>query len=447
VASVRKVNRRAGAALVALLALVVPVLGPTHLARAQSQTDRQRQIDDEINSLRNLVSEASAEEAKLLIAIDASSAAKRALDAKVAALDGQIATVQQKLNAAQAKLAAFEEEQRVAEVRLAESQKALNDARNKLAAYAIAAYTGRSEAMQLLTSTIQAHSMDELVTRRSYLKAVGNNQAEIIALGERLRDEVKDLNEQLKELTKDAQAQAQVVAGQKAELESSRSEQDSARAEVAAELARNNDLRAQVLARKDEFEEKEEQLERESEAITAQLRARAEAERAERARAAAAAAASGSSTTTASGGAAGGASGGASGPAVGSRNLIAPIAGNPPITSSFGYRVHPIYGTTRLHTGVDIGADTGTAIRAAGSGTVVSAGWMEGYGNATILDHGNGLATLYAHQSAMLVSSGGTVSQGQTIGRVGCTGSCTGPHLHFEVRIDGTPVDPLPYIR
>ena len=415
-----------------MLALLVPAFGPVGLAGAQ--TDRQRQIDEEINSLRNQVSEASAEEAKLLVAIDASTAAKRALDAKVAALDGQIASVQQKLNAAQAKLAAFEEEQQAAEAKLAESQQALNAARNKLAAYAIAAYTGRSEAMQFITSTIQAHSMDELVTRRSYLKAVGNNQAEIIALGERLRDEVKDLTDQLKELTKEAQAQAAVVEGQKAELESSRAEQDGARAEVAAELARNNELRSQVLARKDEFEEKEEQLQRESESITAQLRARAEAERAERARAAAAAAASGGSTTT------------TPGAATGSRNLIAPIAGNPPITSSFGYRVHPIYGTTRLHTGVDIGADTGTAIRASGSGTVVSAGWMDGYGNATIVDHGDGLATLYAHQSSMAVSAGAKVSQGQSIGRVGCTGSCTGPHLHFEVRIDGTPVDPMPYI-
>jgi murein DD-endopeptidase MepM/ murein hydrolase activator NlpD len=116
------------------------------------------------------------------------------------------------------------------------------------------------------------------------------------------------------------------------------------------------------------------------------------------------------------------------------------------IVSPYGYRVHPIYGNVRLHTGDDLDADSGDPIRAAGTGTVVSAGWLGGYGNATIVDHGGGLATLYAHQSALLVTEGERVVKGQVIGRVGCTGSCTGPHLHYEVRINGNPVDPAPYL-
>lgn len=111
-----------------------------------------------------------------------------------------------------------------------------------------------------------------------------------------------------------------------------------------------------------------------------------------------------------------------------------------PVTSPFGMR----WG--RLHPGLDIGAAMGTPIRAAGSGTVIYATWMEGYGNLVVIDHGNGLATAYAHQSAIAVATGQSVAQGQTIGYVGNTGFSFGPHLHFEVRVNGTPVDPLGYL-
>ena len=99
-----------------------------------------------------------------------------------------------------------------------------------------------------------------------------------------------------------------------------------------------------------------------------------------------------------------------------------------------------------MHTGWDMSARSGSPIHAAGDGVVVSAGTRGGYGNAVVIDHGGGLATLYAHQSSMAVSAGQQVSQGQVIGYVGCTGYCTGPHLHFEVRVNGTPVDPGGYV-
>src|SRR5919204_1263024 len=113
---------------------------------------------------------------------------------------------------------------------------------------------------------------------------------------------------------------------------------------------------------------------------------------------------------------------------------------NGPVTSPFGMR----WG--RMHTGIDIGASYGTAIRAAAAGRVVYSGWMSGYGNLVAIDHGGGVSTAYGHQSSIAVGNGQVVSQGQTIGYVGCTGHCFGPHLHFEVRINGTPVDPLGYL-
>lgn len=118
-----------------------------------------------------------------------------------------------------------------------------------------------------------------------------------------------------------------------------------------------------------------------------------------------------------------------------------PVNGH--ISSGFGYRIHPIHHTRRLHTGVDIGAPSGTPIHAAGGGEVVYAGWRGGYGNAVIIDHGGGRATLYGHMSSIGVRSGQVVSGRQIIGRVGSTGVSTGPHLHYELRINGTPVNPL----
>ena len=113
------------------------------------------------------------------------------------------------------------------------------------------------------------------------------------------------------------------------------------------------------------------------------------------------------------------------------------------ITSGFGYRIHPIRKDRRLHTGVDIAAASGTAIGAAGGGEVIAAGWRGGYGNCVIIDHGKGKTTLYAHMSRINVSVGKVVARNATIGWVGSTGLSTGPHLHYEVRINGTPVNPL----
>jgi murein DD-endopeptidase MepM/ murein hydrolase activator NlpD len=124
--------------------------------------------------------------------------------------------------------------------------------------------------------------------------------------------------------------------------------------------------------------------------------------------------------------------------------LFWPTAG--PIVSGFGYRTHPIYGTTRFHSGVDIDGACGQPIFAAEDGTVLSAGSNGGYGLATVIDHGDGLSTLYGHQSSLGVSSGQAVERGQQIGLVGTTGLSTGCHLHFEVRVNGAPVDPVPYL-
>lgn len=127
---------------------------------------------------------------------------------------------------------------------------------------------------------------------------------------------------------------------------------------------------------------------------------------------------------------------------MGDGTLIWPTPSCTTNSSAYGWRIHPIYGTRKFHAGEDIPAGYGAEILAAASGTVITAGWVSGYGNYTVIDHGGGMMTAYGHQSSIAVSVGQTVTQGQVIGYVGSTGNSTGPHLHFEVYINGSTVDP-----
>lgn len=133
--------------------------------------------------------------------------------------------------------------------------------------------------------------------------------------------------------------------------------------------------------------------------------------------------------------------GGAPGPGGVGHALLWPVAGR--ISSGFGLRTHPISGVRRLHAGVDVAAPTGTPVVAAAAGTVTWAGPRGGYGLLVVIDHGGGLETRYAHASALEVQRGAHVERGQPVARVGATGTATGPHLHYEVRVGGVARDPL----
>lgn len=228
---------------------------------------------------------------------------------------------------------------------------------------------------------------------------------------------------------------------------------EQAKQELETQRARQAQLRDQAAAKRDEIESrrKEQQAilyqaqndkamaeqayneyQQSSQAIAEMLRQRA-ADRAAQAAAAAAQASSG-----------GGGGSDYYQPVSGSGALIWPVNGV--VTSPYGYRTHPIFGTTIYHSGMDIGVDYGTPVHAADGGVVVEAGWISGYGYAVIIDHGNGLSTLYGHNQELAVSEGQSVSQGQVIAYAGSTGNSTGPHVHFEVRANGDPVDPSAYL-
>ena len=124
-----------------------------------------------------------------------------------------------------------------------------------------------------------------------------------------------------------------------------------------------------------------------------------------------------------------------------------PVPDSQRITSYYGYRIHPVYKTKKFHSGIDIGIGYGKPIVATGDGTVTLAAYNGGYGKCLIINHGSGISTLYAHNSSLLVSKGEKVTRGQVIAYAGSTGVSTGPHLHFEVRVNGATTDPLSYLR
>lgn len=358
----------------------------------------------------------SEEESQLLDEVDASLSRKKSLDDKVADLDRQLASTQSDLATAQSQLDALQSRQRGTEKQLAVVRAQMAAAQQQLQEQAVSAYIGRSDAGRW-DDLLRASSLDQLATKQSYLSVVGATQTELIASKERLRDETNDLLGDLKVARDKAQAERDVVDGQRANLQSERDSQAAVRYQVSVEIADYQSLLQEVLSRKDEFQAQAQDLAAQSEAVAEELgRRQAQAQ-------------SDSSSSSSSG----------------TGGLADPLP-HIEINSGFGYRVHPIYGTVLLHTGDDLAADSGDPIHAAADGVVVSAGWLGGYGNATVIDHGGGLATLYGHQSVILVSPGQHVVKGQVIGKVGCTGSCTGPHLHFEVRINGNPVDPTPYL-
>ncbi len=174
--------------------------------------------------------------------------------------------------------------------------------------------------------------------------------------------------------------------------------------------------------------------------LNALIKKKQEEEEAARRAAAAAAAAAASGQQSS-----GGSSGGGTGSAVSLSSLMWPVPSCNIITSRFGYRTSPTAGASSYHGGLDIGASAGAAIVAAQKGTVILASSISGYGNTVMIDHGGGVVTLYGHMSSISVSYGQKVSQGQTIGKVGSTGISTGPHCHFEIRVNGSQTNPAPY--
>ncbi|HET7489757.1 MAG TPA: peptidoglycan DD-metalloendopeptidase family protein [Acidimicrobiales bacterium] len=372
---------------------------------------RQAEITSQLGTLRGQVSEASQQEADLLDNLDQIQGRRSSLDTRVAAADRLVEAARTDATDAQASLDRFQSEFVGTQLLLQAQNQALAAEHRRLRDRAVAAYIANpsSHAAEML---LQARSLRDIAATAGYLRAVMDVQQQAVTRYTAQRDATDALKARV-EVEKDAALrQRNVVVDRLSDLEAKQAEQRAARDELAADEARQAELLDQVRQQKDAFEAQIDALRAESNQVSAILL-----------------------------GLQAGVTVVAPTPGV----LASPIPGAP-MTSFFGPRVHPILGTVRMHEGVDFGAGMGTPIGAAAAGRVVSAGPLGGYGNATVIDHGNGLATLYGHQSEVFVTPGMTVARGQVIGAVGSTGLSTGPHLHFEVRVKGQPVDPLPYL-
>jgi murein DD-endopeptidase MepM/ murein hydrolase activator NlpD len=256
----------------------------------------------------------------------------------------------------------------------------------------------------LVDVILQSSSFQDALDQIHYIEAIADQDKRIASQVASARDEVHVARERTKKIRARVHSETQVVLVRTQQQRDVRNQLLASKSSLAGKRSRQHSALASTRQEEKRFIAEANALAAEDSRIRGQL-----------------AAVQGASDTTPS-----------------SSGLIWPVNG--PVTSPFGYR----WG--RLHAGIDIGVPYGTPIHAAASGTVVIAGWVDGYGNYTCIDHGGGMATCYAHQSSFATSVGAHVSQGQVIGYVGDTGHSFGAHLHFEVRINGNPVDPLGYL-
>ena len=329
--------------------------------------------------------------------LDALKADDAQLEAAVRDLDSNVDVQAATTEAAQQSAAAAQGAVGSAQARLAATEARMATLKKQAAALAIRAYV--HPAGDPLLDILSSKDLAEASRRETLLSHVASTDTDVLSQLRATRQDQQAEQGDLAHLLEQAQARRRAAADHLAELQQARDDQTR--------------LKAALDTRIQEYTSEVDALSREQANIEALIRSRQRA-----------------APAVPAGPPAKGASKGAS-----KSGLIWPASG--PITSGFGMR----WG--RMHTGIDIGAGYGAPIKAAKAGTVISAGSNGGYGLATIIDHGGGLSTLYAHQSQLAVSDGATVSQGQVIGYVGCSGHCTGPHLHFETRVNGTAENPL----
>jgi murein DD-endopeptidase MepM/ murein hydrolase activator NlpD len=391
----------------ALGLLLLPLI-LTAPAAGDNTYQRKQAVEDRIQALHDRIAGARAQEGVLTSKISALNGQIRTLEGQVSSATDRLTALERNLALHRQKLERLTELYRLETRRLVFLRAQYLEAERRLDRRLVAIY--EADNPDTVAVLLAATSLSDLLDQLDYMNTIGSQD-------ERLSHEVASAKTAMTEARARTRETRAGVAVETHTIAVQTSEQRAVHDRLLASRQALVSTRAQERQSLSSIKESEREYLNEVsglQQVSAQLTARIQA--------AQASSATGYST----------------GSGVSSSGLIWPVQG--PITSPFGMR----WG--RMHEGIDIGVPYGTPIHAAAAGTVIYAGWMSGYGNLTVIDHGHGLATAYGHQSALAVANGQSVSQGQVIGYVGCTGHCFGPHLHFEVRVNGTPVDPLGYL-
>lgn len=389
-------NRAVGISLSAVLLVAVSSVSAASLPLTpESRT----QLEVEIG-------EASREEQAAVIRVLAARERRKAAEGASAELEKAISVAGARVHDAEVLITELALRSRDVVAQLEQAEAELVDARLQLRKTAAELYKGGGGSEAIATLVGDATSLHEVVVGKRYLEDVGRRSATDYNAYVTQRDRVRAAKQQVIAEETAAREARSVAATEQLRLSSLLADRTRKSSEARTREAEEGAALSAIQARKGEFERRLAEVQKASNGIGSILGDRP------------------------------------GGTRPGSLRL--PASGS--IVSPFGWRVHPIYGDRRLHAGIDIDAPHGAPVRAAADGTVVIAGYQTGYGNTVVIDHGGGLATLSAHLSVISVRAGQTVSAGQLVGSVGNTGNSTGPHLHFEVRINGSPVDPMGYL-
>jgi murein DD-endopeptidase MepM/ murein hydrolase activator NlpD len=391
--------RRIVCSLVLILVAAAPASGSLY--------DRKQQLDQQAQALQSKADAARAQEERLRQEIATVSERIQVLEAEVGDVSSRLAALEEDLALHQRKLEAVKALYRLQTERLEYLRGQYTVAQSRLADRLVAVYEG--EDPTTMDIVLDASSFSDALDQIDYLDSIAKQDQRVVEHVTGARDHMRDLKRRTGRTKARVTAVTRVVEIRTQQQRSVYDQLLASRKGLAQARSSKRESLHDAHEAAERYEGKAEELLKTS----AQLAARINA-----AQSGPSYSSSGDGTVSAAG-------------------MVWPVGG--PVVSGYGWR----WG--RMHEGIDIAAGYGTPIHAAAAGNVIYAGWMGGYGNLIIIDHGNGVATAYAHQSSFVVG-GGTVGQGQTIGYVGCTGHCFGPHLHFEVRVNGAAVDPLGYL-